>query len=823
MENHRVVRTRQRVSFCAHAALAAAICVAAGQAVAIADVAVPAEGGRIDLRAAQVRTTPGTNLLVNGQGLKVGERCVIQLDGPMTAERSAALENAGVKLGGYLPENAWIVKVDDASAASIPTIPFIVWAGAFDNAWKIDPELAARPYSTAGRKSLAGLGLCQVVVVVFEGEQPDAAIGEIMKAGGQVLNASLCGPQWMIDAVMTPAAARGLASEATVQFIEDAPEATPRNDSNRWILQSNVNNQTPLWDRGLHGEGQVAGLIDDTPRESHCMFDDSVAPGSPAHRKFIGWRNAPSFGFHGTHTGGTIAGDAPPYGVYTQHDGIAYAAKISFSGMDAVYDNPSTLQARLEDQHNDGARVHSNSWGDDGTTAYTTWCRQIDLYTWANEDGLVAFAVTNLSNLKTPENSINCFAVGASNDSPSQGNICSGGRGPTSDGRRKPEIFAPGCSTRSADAYSTCDTATATGTSMACPAIAGSALLVRQYYMDGFYPSGAAQAADAFTPSGALIRATMLNGTVDMTGISGFPTVREGWGRLVLDDALYFAGDARKLVLHDVRNAQGLTTGQQAQHEITCASSGQPLRVTLVWTGPAATVGAGNPVINNLDLEVTTPGGQMYRGNDFVSGQSGLSGTTDIKNNVEQVLFASPMVGTYQVRVRGTTVNQGPQGYAVVISGDISEQCDAPVINSQPGAVAVDAGQPAILSVAAEGTGLRYQWRRNGVELENDDHIGGVNGSLLMINPATPADAGSYDVVIGNDCDETVSQGATLTVNSTNPCRADVDGVEGLAVPDIFAFLQLWFSQNPSADWDGADGLGVPDIFAYLSDWFAGC
>ena len=41
------------------------------------------------------------------------------------------------------------------------------------------------------------------------------------------------------------------------------------------------------------------------------------------------------------------------------------------------------------------------------------------------------------------------------------------------------------------------------------------------------------------------MKATLLNGTVDMTGIAGYPGNTEGWGRgLLLDNALVFQGDA---------------------------------------------------------------------------------------------------------------------------------------------------------------------------------------------------------------------------------------------------------------------------------------
>ncbi|MBY0262007.1 MAG: hypothetical protein K2Q20_06665, partial [Phycisphaerales bacterium] len=55
------------------------------------------------------------------------------------------------------------------------------------------------------------------------------------------------------------------------------------------------------------------------------------------------------------------------------------------------------------------------------------------------------------------------------------------------------------------------------------------------------------------------------------------------------------------------------------------------------------------------------------------------------------------------------------------------------------------------------------------------------------------------------------------------PCRADFNGVGGVTVQDIFAFLSAWFARSPQADIDGQNGIVVQDIFAFLSLWFAGC
>jgi hypothetical protein len=59
--------------------------------------------------------------------------------------------------------------------------------------------------------------------------------------------------------------------------------------------------------------------------------------------------------------------------------------------------------------------------------------------------------------------------------------------------------------------------------------------------------------------------------------------------------------------------------------------------------------------------------------------------------------------------------------------------------------------------------------------------------------------------------------------NTVTPCcYANFDGLNGVQVADIFAFLNAWFAGDLSADINGG-GLAVSDIFAFLNAWFAGC
>jgi hypothetical protein len=141
--------------------------------------------------------------------------------------------------------------------------------------------------------------------------------------------------------------------------------------------------------------------------------------------------------------------------------------------------------------------------------------------------------------------------------------------------------------------------------------------------------------------------------------------------------------------------------------------------------------------------------------------------------------------------------------------------CDPPS-STAPQSVNVAPGVPVSFSVTASGSGpIRYQWRRNGIPLFNE------LGSSFSIAQATLDWLGEYDCVITNACGTFTSAAATLSIHPQ--CAADFDGVGGVAVPDIFAFLSAWFAHAPGADFDVNGSIEVPDIFAFLSAWFAGC
>ena len=660
----------------ARRAFVAALCLFAGSASSVLadDVVAGPAHGTLSMRAGSFATADLPDLLPAATAFEAGKAYVLAFDSPMNAERRASLAAAGVVLAEYLPTDCFIATLANVKPADLRGVPGLRSVHHFDATWKVSPTLG-RVSQDAQLAAIHARGKWPVMISLFAEMSPDATLAALRTiAGFEIVSISDEGGSWMITGAMPPAAQNEVAALDAVHFIDNAPEITERNATASGIVQSNIASQTPLHANGLTGVGSIVGLIDGMPEINHCSFLDAVNPVGPLHRKVEAMNGGLSTSFHGTHVAGSLLGNA---GVSGDTRGVAYNARLVYNIYPAF--NEASTYARFDLHHNQGAFVHSNSWGNDNTTAYDAICRAIDNFSWLNDDNLILYSVSNGTLLKNPENSKNCLAVAASGDNGSQQNYCVGGRGTTSDGRRKPEVMAPGCGIRSADFSTACSVTSSTGTSMACPLAAGLGVLVREYFANGYYPSGAPNAADAFRPSGALLKAALVNSAADMTGIAGFPGNQEGWGRVLGDDVLMFPGDARKLIVAQAFNADegARQTGQTFVLRVRVTDSALPLKITMAFHDAPGAVSTSSAPVNNIDLEAIPLGSPSYLGNVFAGGVSATGGAADAINNVEQVLVPSPQTGAWLVKISAPAVNVGTQGYGLVITGAVADLCPA--------------------------------------------------------------------------------------------------------------------------------------------------
>jgi hypothetical protein len=608
---------------------------------------------------------------------------VLVMDGPLSDAARADLAALGVDLFEYLPMNAWIVDVSAVTPMGVATL-----AGrddvdalvAFDARWKIDPWLRrgaqARVWDSPERKALAledapRGGRLAIRAYAFANADPAAFVAALNAVpGARTTNVTRVLDTTTVALSLPADALDQLAMVPSLQFAELVVEYGQRsNATTRWVVQSNIQGVLPLHARGLTGTGQIVGFMDVGLAWEHCSFWDQAYPIGPNHRKIVAY-NAPFlYDLHGTHVAGTLLGDGGNAG---NTRGIAFGARIAFNNLPTFEE--ASHAGRYELHRAQGAIIHSNSWGADFFTDYDGGCRAIDAFSWTHDDSLICFSVSNQSILGNPENAKNAITVSLTANSPNQSTMpCGGASGPTLDGRRKPDVVAPGCLIASSAGATTggCGSTTRTGTSMAQPAVAALAVLTREYFLDGFYPSGAASADDGFTPSGALVKAVLASTGQDITDFEGWPTPREGFGRVLADASLYFAGDPEDMIVEQAfNNGPGALTQGGALEVPVRVEAGVPLRVTLAWHDYPASILASFAPVNNLDLVAIAPDGSTYVGNALSGFNASVANAMrDPVNNIEMVALASPMAGVWRVRVEAPAINVGAQGFGLVIVG----------------------------------------------------------------------------------------------------------------------------------------------------------
>gem|GEM_PF-920054 len=742
---------------------------------------------------------------------------IVQYHDRLGFEMQRDLRRRGAEIVHYVPHNALLVGMTASVAAEVQAQADVRWVGEMQPAYKLSLSLAVN------LPNLAGDGDEHLLAVEFFSvdDMNRSLDGIAAEFAGDAHFTYIQGgsPTTVVLTVSAARAAecvRTLANLNEVKFIDTRPRDEALNNDSIWVCQSGdtVNKTTPVFDHNLLGQGQVIAVADSGLDKDHCAFihemggavidSQTVMPPNPmsvnqTQRKLIAYNIMEFLGatdgddamsdWHGTHVSGSATGDdyhTPAASGDPGHDsgdGMAPLAKLiiqdgSHAGTRYMlfpypfYDLWAQMQAS-------GAHIGNASWGTDDND-YDLGSAKTDQYIYQNEDFLLCVAAGNsgpapgsLNYLATAKN---VLAVGATTNGAvgANGIVYYSSKGPARDGRLKPDLSAPGdniISAWGAVQQNNCGLIRYGGTSMSSPTVAGLAALTRQYFTEGWYPSGAKTPADAFVPSAALLKAVLVNSCVNLTGgntgQSGredAPAMGQGWGRVTLDEALYFAdkADARKLLVWDVANAQGVNTGGVMEFPVT-VTAGEPLKATLAWSDPPGGTGAGLALVNDLDLEIVAPDNTVYRGNqwnnltldDQRESEPDPAGR-DALNNLEGVLLRNPAAGNYLVRVIGYNVPgfalNFTQGFGLVVTGGVAVQ-NSVMINITSTTIqdpnsdgVIEPGDAIQLDVEIENTGLSsagtttatLSCSTEGVTVGTPNSNYGVLGGLSSATNTTP-------------------------------------------------------------------------------------
>ena len=693
----------------------------AGLAIAAFSAALAAApGGAVRLRSGAI---DGSRAGSAASPASPGEpvRRVVRFQRPVGWPERGALETAGARIVAPLPDQAFLVSVPAARAATLTSIPGVEWSVPYLPQDKIAPEIGR-----AAGTGKAGTDIA-VIVHLFPDADPHRAASELGSSGLRVASAARGRRFGRVLLLATPEELRervtGLAERNDVFWIGQRARRTLANDTSIWVGQSGLDAgmTTPVFDHGIYGAGQVAAVLDTGLDADMCYFRDgalglpltNIGGGTavdPNHRKVLAvdflwaaddpanpaaWDNQG----HGTHVAGTLAGDDLVNPVlHDTGDGMAPAAKLVIQdagyAADACGDLPgigcpvTDLNPVFQQAYTQGARVHSNSWNDNENAPvqnnYSDASVDVDEFMWNHPDFLIVFACGNhalggVGTIGSPSTAKNGMATGGTYNGQSAIYLSDiSAWGPTDDGRIKPDVLFPGASIQSAlndksITTNNCGKGGSTGTSMTAPGVSGNVLLTREYFMNGWYPTGAPVPANGFTPTAALLKAMLVNSAVPIPfDAEGRPITipgnEQGWGRVLLDNALYFAGDTRGLWVADDAGDFTAPSDAPVVFQLEMEDTGEPLKVTLAWTDYPSTPAAATHLLNDLDLRVDGPNGGFW-GNRFFQGVSVDGGAPDRLNNLEQVLIPNARAGNYSIQIQPHAIPAGPQSFALVVTG----------------------------------------------------------------------------------------------------------------------------------------------------------
>jgi hypothetical protein len=223
--------------------------------------------------------------------------------------------------------------------------------------------------------------------------------------------------------------------------------------------------------------------------------------------------------------------------------------------------------------------------------------------------------------------------------------------------------------------------------------------------------------------------------------------------------------DLRRVAIHEFGHALGLDHPDDTGQKVSAIMNALVSNVDDVTADDIA--GAGflynlvPAITNQPQSNAVTPGS---------TATFAVATSNDSAAGFQWKFNGVPIAGATSALLNIFNASAGNQGnYSVVVgdrAGTITSAlasltvADGATITGQPASQSLAAGKPIVLSVAASGTNLTYQWTFNGVA------IPGATGPTYTVVNAGAADSGVYAVALFNGTTTTTSVPATVAVNT---------------------------------------------------------
>lgn len=582
---------------------------------------------------------------------------------PLDEYRDALLR-LGATIYNYIPDNAYIVRMDDETKERVEALPYVRWVGRFEPAYRLDPKLL-QEFRTGQVER--GQFIVQVI-----GDDP-ALKGEVASRlsllGVGLDDAPPTGSLMLVT--MTPEQLHAATHIDGLAYVDRAGK--PETDMDNVRTVSGASYIEFLG--GYKGQGVNAHIIDSGVRATHQALAGRLAV-----------RTNSGDTSHGTSTSGIVTGNGAGNAAGT---GMLPLGNLVFSVYTLNWSTASRLSWTQSTVDHYQCVIESNSWGDTLTGQYTTISSGMDEIIFKT-DLLICQSMSNFGNntsVRPQAWAKNIVAVGGVNHF-NDTNVTNdrwqntASIGPAADGRIKPEfafyydsILCP---------TNTSDTAYTTGfggTSAATPMTAGSFGLLYQLWGDGVFGNHALNnSVFANRPKSTTAKAIMINqanqynnnGSLPYFDISRYV---QGWGLPNLQNVYTNANS-----MFIVNETDVLTNLKTKRYKVYVPPGSPALKATMVYMDPWAPANSNPTLINNLDLRVISPTDVLYHGNRgmITSAWTTSGGIPDARNTAENVFIQNPMSGIWTIEVRASSVVQDARpetpsindvDFALVVSG----------------------------------------------------------------------------------------------------------------------------------------------------------
>ena len=681
---------------------------------------------------------------------------ILQFNDLPTAAEKAEMESAGIVLNTYLPQNAFQARISSDAAITDLDRWGVRSVMVIESAFKMTASLANRDYP---EHALNGENDILLSVIYQSDFTADQALNIFRSAGADIIGRFSQRNQIELSVPITEIEV--IAALPEVYFVEAIdPTPVPENDRGRTNHRVNYNQNGSVQYGGFDGSGVVVAMGDDGVIGPHIDYEGRV------DQRYAD----ASSGNHGDHCAGIIFGS----GNYDP-DGRGNAPGAYLFAYEP-FDNVDSSDSHY-DVHQ--VRITSTSYGNGCNAGYTSYASFADETIYDNPGLMHVFSAGNsgtsncgygagagwgniTGGIKVGKNTL---AVGNVQFNDALANSSS--RGPADDGRIKPDVCAVGTSV-----YSTVDVnsyASFTGTSMACPGVAGSLATMYQAFKE---TNGGTE------PTSALMKGILMNSAEDL-GNPG-PDFRYGYGRVN-------ARRAQKTILEGNFFQDSISTAELDSFNITLPGSVGEVKIMLYWNDVEGSPFAATPLVNDLKLVVKDPSGTSWDPwvLDDTPNATNLNANAtrgvDNMNNVEQVTLDFPAAGMYTIEVSGASIPNGPQPYVVVFEYAIDDEI---ILTFPNGGAALEPSTTEVIRWDALSNGNSFTLDYSDDNGTTWNTIGTAGATARFRNWTVPASLASDEVLVR------VSRGSVSDESdSVNTALRRVGGFQVQSIcPDSIAF-----------------------------------